>query len=148
IAPQDRTPRQQGRICRIEDPDEQEWTRRPEPADQAEAGDAHADANDFERANMRENELVDAGHEPPCDLSTAHLTAIARSRNIRTKFRLYNIEVTLALETKPLSERGSRVPILPLDLSPVEDVKVNRSAVERRAATIPTRRTIKREWQA
>jgi len=30
----------------------------------------------------------------------------------------------------------------------VEDVKVNRSAVERRAATMATRRTVKREWQA
>jgi deoxyribose-phosphate aldolase len=37
---------------------------------------------------------------------------------------------------------------MPLDLGPVEDVRVNRSAVERRAATIPTRRTVKREWQA
>ncbi|HEY2981930.1 MAG TPA: deoxyribose-phosphate aldolase, partial [Anaerolineales bacterium] len=41
-----------------------------------------------------------------------------------------------------------RNPGMPLDLGPVEDVKVNRSAVERRAATIPTRRTVKREWQA
>jgi deoxyribose-phosphate aldolase len=30
----------------------------------------------------------------------------------------------------------------------VRAVRVNRSAVERRAATIPTRRTVKREWQA
>jgi deoxyribose-phosphate aldolase len=30
----------------------------------------------------------------------------------------------------------------------VEDVKVNRSAVERRAATLSTRRTVKKEWQA
>jgi deoxyribose-phosphate aldolase len=41
-----------------------------------------------------------------------------------------------------------RVPILPLDLAPVEETRVNRSAVERRAATIPTRRTVKKEWQA
>src|SRR5690348_3075909 len=41
-----------------------------------------------------------------------------------------------------------RVPIVPLDLAPVEDVKVNRSAVERRAATLSTRRTVKKEWQA
>lgn len=41
-----------------------------------------------------------------------------------------------------------RVPILPLDLAPLEDVRVNRSAVERRAATLPTRRTVKREYQA
>ncbi|MBC7875658.1 MAG: deoxyribose-phosphate aldolase [Anaerolineales bacterium] len=43
---------------------------------------------------------------------------------------------------------NNRVPILPLDLGPVEDVKVNRSAIERRAATLATRRTVKKEWQA
>ncbi len=35
-----------------------------------------------------------------------------------------------------------------LDLGPIEEVRVNRSAVERRAATLTTRRTVKREWQA
>ena len=56
--------------------------------------------------------------------------------------------MTVTLDAKPMTSHTNRVPILPLDLSPVEDVKVNRSAVERRAATIPTRRTVKREWQA
>ncbi len=51
-----------------------------------------------------------------------------------------------AENTKP--KIYTRVPIMPLDLSFVENVKVNRSAVERRAATIPTRRTVKKEWQA
>ena len=37
---------------------------------------------------------------------------------------------------------------MPLDLARVAAVQVNRSAVERRAATIPTRRTVKKEWQA
>ncbi len=36
----------------------------------------------------------------------------------------------------------------PLNLDWVEEVRVNTSAVERRAATIPTRRTVKKEWQA
>src|SRR6266508_5742314 len=36
----------------------------------------------------------------------------------------------------------------PLDLDLVRGLRVNRSAVERRAATIPTRRTVKKEWQA
>ena len=35
-----------------------------------------------------------------------------------------------------------------LDLDIVRAIRVNRSAVERRAATIPTRRTVKKEWQA
>jgi deoxyribose-phosphate aldolase len=54
----------------------------------------------------------------------------------------------ILLETKPVMTRRERVPILPLDLAPIENVRVNRSAVERRASTIPTRRTVKREWQA
>jgi deoxyribose-phosphate aldolase len=41
-----------------------------------------------------------------------------------------------------------RNPGTPLDLDIVRALRVNRSAVERRAATIPTRRTVKKEWQA
>jgi deoxyribose-phosphate aldolase len=39
-------------------------------------------------------------------------------------------------------------PGVPFDLAWVESARVNRSAVERRAATLPARRTVKREWQA
>src|SRR5256886_16918772 len=45
-------------------------------------------------------------------------------------------------------EHGGRNPGTPLDLDAVRSIHVNRSAVERRAATIPTRRTVKKEWQA
>jgi deoxyribose-phosphate aldolase len=41
-----------------------------------------------------------------------------------------------------------RNPGMPLDLDVVRAIHVNRSAVERRAATLPTRRTVKKEWQA
>ncbi|MBL8997477.1 MAG: deoxyribose-phosphate aldolase [Gemmatimonadetes bacterium] len=41
-----------------------------------------------------------------------------------------------------------RNPGEPLDLDVVRAIRVNRSAVERRAATIPSRRTVKKEWQA
>jgi deoxyribose-phosphate aldolase len=41
-----------------------------------------------------------------------------------------------------------RTPGIPLDLDLVRALRINRSAVERRAATIPTRRTVKKEWQA
>ena len=41
-----------------------------------------------------------------------------------------------------------RNPGMPLDLDIIRALRVNRSAVERRAATIPTRRTVKKEWQA
>jgi deoxyribose-phosphate aldolase len=45
-------------------------------------------------------------------------------------------------------EIETRNPGISLDLDRVREIRVNRSAVERRAATIPTRRTVKREWQA
>ncbi len=41
-----------------------------------------------------------------------------------------------------------RNPGAPFELDWVEKVRVNRSAVERRAATLRTRRTVKKEWQA
>ncbi len=37
---------------------------------------------------------------------------------------------------------------IPLDMGWIESVRVNRSAVERRAATLTTRRTVKQIWQA
>lgn len=43
---------------------------------------------------------------------------------------------------------AGRNPGCPLDLGWVEAVRVNRSAVERRTATLPGRRTVKQEWQA
>jgi deoxyribose-phosphate aldolase len=45
-------------------------------------------------------------------------------------------------------ERAARNPGTPLDLSWVRQTRINRSAVERRAATMITRRTVKKEWQA
>src|SRR5690606_21501630 len=39
-------------------------------------------------------------------------------------------------------------PGIPFDPEPVAAVRVNLSAVERRAATLPKRRTVKKEWQA
>ncbi|PYP15911.1 MAG: deoxyribose-phosphate aldolase [Gemmatimonadetes bacterium] len=53
--------------------------------------------------------------------------------------------VERALRVHP---REVRNPGMPLDLDLVRALRVNRSAVERRAATLPTRRTVKREWQA
>jgi deoxyribose-phosphate aldolase len=43
---------------------------------------------------------------------------------------------------------GQRNPGFPLDLDWVGRVRMNRSALERRAATIGTRRTVKKDWQA
>ena len=46
----------------------------------------------------------------------------------------------------PMNE--GRNPGLPLDLEWIREVRVNRSAVERRVATLGTRRSVKKEWQA
>jgi deoxyribose-phosphate aldolase len=48
----------------------------------------------------------------------------------------------------PRESAPGRNPGTPLDLEAVLGLRVNRSAVERRAATIPTRRTVKKQWQA
>jgi deoxyribose-phosphate aldolase len=57
---------------------------------------------------------------------------------------------TLVTSDRPMppGARLERNPGIPLDLDVVRAIRVNRSAVERRAATIPTRRTVKKEWQA
>jgi deoxyribose-phosphate aldolase len=48
----------------------------------------------------------------------------------------------------PQETGARRNPGTPLDLDAVLALRVNRSAVERRAATLPARRTVKKEWQA
>ncbi len=52
--------------------------------------------------------------------------------------------IPVELNGRPL-EPNRRIP---LNLEWVEQIRVNTSAVERRAATIGTRRTVKKEWQA
>jgi deoxyribose-phosphate aldolase len=55
------------------------------------------------------------------------------------------VTTTLARETIGRLARNEGVP---LDRDWVQQVRVNRSAVERRAATLVTRRTVKKQWQA
>ena len=56
---------------------------------------------------------------------------------------------TLVTGPRPIpTSHVERNPGMPLDMDVVRAVHVNRSAVERRSATIPTRRTVKKEWQA
>ena len=47
-----------------------------------------------------------------------------------------------------MSSNHNRNPGVPLDLDWVMGAHVNKSAVERRVATLPLRRTVKKEWQA
>ncbi len=49
---------------------------------------------------------------------------------------------------QPGSETPVRNPGMALDLDWIHQVHINRSAIERRAATLTTRRTVKKEWQA
>ncbi len=63
-----------------------------------------------------------------------------------TKRRAEQVEEpTSQPEAIPHIERN---PGMPLDMDWVSRVRINRSAVERRAATMGTRRTVKKEWQA
>ncbi|MDR7418668.1 MAG: deoxyribose-phosphate aldolase [Armatimonadota bacterium] len=52
------------------------------------------------------------------------------------------------LAHRPATKIEVRNPGVPLDHGRLREIRVNRSAVERRAATIPTRRTVKKDWQA
>jgi deoxyribose-phosphate aldolase len=63
----------------------------------------------------------------------------------QTRLKEQKGERGVALAPAPHAERN---PGMPLDLGLVEDARVNRSAVERRAATLPGRRTVKQDWQA
>lgn len=55
---------------------------------------------------------------------------------------------TQAAPTDPVAHTARpRNPGMPLELDWVRDVRVNRSAAERRAATIGKRRSVKKEWQ-
>lgn len=47
-----------------------------------------------------------------------------------------------------MTAAGIRNPGTPLQRELIEDIVVNRSAAERRAATLPGRRTVKKQWQA
>ena len=64
--------------------------------------------------------------------------------------RARSVESTESVEIYPAlpTPRRVRNPGMPFDRESVAAVQVNRSAVERRAATLTTRRTVKKEWQA
>jgi deoxyribose-phosphate aldolase len=56
--------------------------------------------------------------------------------------------MTVTIERSLPAVPALRNPGTPLDLGWVAGARVNRSAVERRTATLPARRTVKQEWQA
>jgi deoxyribose-phosphate aldolase len=68
----------------------------------------------------------------------------------RPNLKLESAESDRARDARPRPPGAhvARNPGRPLDLDLVRGLRVNRSAVERRAATIPTRRTVKKQWQA
>ena len=53
-----------------------------------------------------------------------------------------------AVPDPPAVAHPERNPGMPLELDWVHEVRVNRSAVERRCATLPKRRSVKKDWQA
>ena len=65
------------------------------------------------------------------------------------------METTRSTSRERLQPRSQRAPVrpernpgIPLELDWLRDVRINRSALERRSATIGRRRTVKRAWQA
>jgi deoxyribose-phosphate aldolase len=57
--------------------------------------------------------------------------------------------VALKAEDRGVVQSHQRNPGMPLDLAWLREARfTNRSAAERRAATIPTRRSVKKQWQA
>ncbi len=66
-------------------------------------------------------------------------------RNVPASHAQSSDSADRALKLYDESERNSG---MPLRANEIASIRVNRSAVERRAATIPARRTVKREYQA
>jgi deoxyribose-phosphate aldolase len=62
--------------------------------------------------------------------------------------KLIAVPASGAPEIAETGHEEHRNPGTALDLDWVEAVRVNRSAVERRASTLPGRRTVKKQWQA
>jgi deoxyribose-phosphate aldolase len=58
------------------------------------------------------------------------------------------VESTIIVKDGSMASNKGRNPGMPLDLDWVAAARVNRSAVERRTATLPGRRSVKKEWQA
>ena len=58
------------------------------------------------------------------------------------------VSVQIAAHQSGTPHAAPRNPGLPLDMGWVNATRINRSAVERRAATLVTRRTVKKAWQA
>src|SRR3977135_359873 len=58
------------------------------------------------------------------------------------------MSTTSLLHDSPIVPGHQRNPGVPLDLALLKQVQVNKSATERRSATLATRRTVKKQWQA
>ena len=68
--------------------------------------------------------------------------------DIRTRKGMESIKIFEGLNKNPKAGGDLRNPGEPLNLDVIKGLRVNRSAVERRASTIGTRRTVKKQWQA
>jgi deoxyribose-phosphate aldolase len=66
----------------------------------------------------------------------------------RTAGTPFASDATMTDASATIIATQQRNPGIPLDMDWASRVRINRSAVERRAATLTTRRTVKKEWQA
>jgi deoxyribose-phosphate aldolase len=77
-------------------------------------------------------------------------TTLRRTRRTSTNGRQNGSHSAAETEQSKIQNPKSKIrnPGTPLDLDWIYGTRINRSAVERRAATLVTRRTVKKEWQA
>ncbi len=90
------------------------------------------------------NDIIHGDSLPRASLAPLGEIALVTSITDTVKLNGDDLVAPAELKTAP----GSHNPGMPLDIGWIRSVRVNRSAVERRAATLVTRRTVKKQWQA
>src|SRR6202049_2543547 len=95
------------------------------------------------------NDVKCSGDPRGRQVSITHLSIVHRqgAKHMTTTKRRSGTGPETTLQPGAI-EHPQRNPGMPLDMDWVSRVHINRSAVERRAATMNTRRTVKKEWQA
>ncbi len=98
------------------------------------------------------SDKISLGFEAPSSKEILTMSIINRGPGSTERLDNRNLEAPLSPADTALAHlRGRALEAnrgVPLNLDWVEDVRVNTSAVERRAQTLVTRRTVKKEWQA
>jgi deoxyribose-phosphate aldolase len=99
-----------------------------------------------------QSDKISLGAEPSSSKEIPKMSIINSGPSSAQQIGNRNLEAPLSTSDTALAHlRGRALQAnrgIPLSLDWVEDVRVNTSAVERRAQTLVTRRTVKKDWQA